>query len=94
MQRLVFEIIGSLALLGIGMFFGTLLVSTVAAKRIKEQEIEATKIRCFHCLRGQVCWDADLTLNEGGCESVVNLCHCNKCGAEIKYIVRKDQGDE
>lgn len=51
---------------------------------------------CFHCGERAVTWDADFNLEDYGYsgEGVINVCHCNACGAEILYIVRFDEDEE
>ena len=48
---------------------------------------------CFHCGCKSVIWDADFTPEEMGYggEGVVNVCHCENCGAIIHYIVLEEE---
>lgn len=50
---------------------------------------------CFHCGQRTVSWDSDFSFEdyriEG--EGIVQVLHCNHCGAEIHYIIRLDEDD-
>ena len=51
---------------------------------------------CFHCLHRGVIWDADFDFEDFGYEGpgIVQMCHCNYCGAEIEYRVYLGDDDE
>ena len=44
---------------------------------------------CFHCLSRSVIWDSDFTFEDFGYEGtgLVQMCHCENCGAEIEYRI-------
>lgn len=44
---------------------------------------------CFHCLSKSVIWDSDFTFEDFGYdgEGLVQICHCENCGAEIEYRI-------
>lgn len=53
---------------------------------------------CFHCLSRSVIWDADFSFEDFGYEGegIVQICHCENCGAEIEYrieIKEEEQDD-
>ena len=50
---------------------------------------------CFHCGHKAVIWDADFSFDDYGLEGegIVQVCHCQHCGAEIHYIIRLDEKD-
>lgn len=45
--------------------------------------------QCFHCLHNTVSWDCDYSFEDFGYEGegIVQICHCNHCGAEIEYRI-------
>ena len=45
--------------------------------------------QCFHCLHNTVSWDCDYNFEDFGYEGegIVQICHCNNCGAEIEYRI-------
>lgn len=45
--------------------------------------------QCFRCGQNTVVWDSDFDFEDFGYEGegVVNLCHCENCGATIEYRV-------
>ena len=48
---------------------------------------------CFHCGSRSVIWDADFSYDDYGLdgEGIVQVCHCENCGAHIEYYI--DCGD-
>jgi len=50
---------------------------------------------CFHCGERKVIWDSDFDTEDIGEEpgGIVHFCHCENCGAEIRYIIRPDEED-
>lgn len=44
---------------------------------------------CFHCLSRSVVWDCDYDFSDFGYEGegIVQICHCENCGAEIEYRI-------
>lgn len=53
-------------------------------------------VTCFHCLRNSVIWDCDYEFSDFGYdgEGVVQILHCENCGAEIEYRIRLDDNKE
>lgn len=51
--------------------------------------------QCFHCAQFSVIWDNDFDFIDLGYEGegVVNMCHCENCGAIIEYRVPMESGD-
>ena len=45
--------------------------------------------QCFHCLENSVVWECDYDFEDFGYEGegIVQICHCNNCGAEIEYRI-------
>lgn len=52
--------------------------------------------QCFHCGANSVSWDADFTFEDYGFEGegIVQICHCNSCGADIWYLISLDEEEE
>ena len=50
---------------------------------------------CFHCGTKSVSWDADFSYEDFGMEGegIVQVCHCNHCGAKIHYMISLDEKD-
>lgn len=48
---------------------------------------------CFHCLHRSVIWQCDYTFDDCGIEGngIVQVLHCENCGADIEYYVPFDQ---
>ena len=48
---------------------------------------------CFHCGARAVIWDCDFDGEDLGYEdvSVVHICHCANCGAEIEYRIPSEE---
>lgn len=53
-------------------------------------------VTCFHCLRNSVIWDCDYEFSDFGYDGkgVVQILHCENCGAEIEYRIRLDDNEE
>ena len=51
--------------------------------------------QCFHCLSMSVIWDSDFTFDDLGYEGygLVEMCHCENCGAEIEYRIPLEKAD-
>ena len=52
---------------------------------------------CFHCGARAVSWQADFSFEDYGLEGdgIVQVCHCNNCGADIEYYIKiSDEGEE
>ena len=55
---------------------------------------------CFHCGARAVIWDCDYMFADFGYEGegLVQMCHCENCGAEIEYRIyigdEKEENDE
>lgn len=51
---------------------------------------------CFHCLSRSVVWDCDYDFEDFGYEGegIVQMCHCENCGAEIEYRVPLNPPEE
>lgn len=49
---------------------------------------------CFHCGAYAVVWDSDFDYADYGREGlgIVQVCHCENCGAYIEYYI--DCGDD
>lgn len=50
---------------------------------------------CFHCGERQVSWDCDYDAKDLGYdqEGIVQMLHCNNCGARITYELLEDEHD-
>lgn len=51
---------------------------------------------CFHCGSRSVIWDCDYDFSDffyDG-EGIVQMCHCENCGAEIEYRIRFGEEEE
>lgn len=48
---------------------------------------------CFHCLNKTLVWDSDENGDECGYEpySIVQHLHCASCGAEVMYLIPKEE---
>ena len=44
---------------------------------------------CFHCCTRSVIWDSDFSFEDFGYdgEGIVQVCHCENCGAQILYLI-------
>lgn len=44
---------------------------------------------CFHCGCRSVVWQCDYSFEDFGYEGegIVQICHCENCGAEIEYRI-------
>ena len=51
---------------------------------------------CFHCGSISVIWDCDYDFSDFGYDGagIVQMCHCENCGAEIEYRISFDEEDE
>ena len=51
---------------------------------------------CFHCGARSVIWDCDYDFEDFGYdgEGIVQMCHCENCGAEIEYRIFISDSDE
>lgn len=54
--------------------------------------------RCFACCVGELCWEGDFMRSELGegdedHDGVVNILHCQNCGAEVRVYHRIDDED-
>ena len=51
---------------------------------------------CFHCLCRSVVWDCDYNFEDFGYEGegIVQVLHCENCGAEIEYRVPMNEDEE
>lgn len=51
---------------------------------------------CFHCLSRSVIWDCDYDFSDFGYEGegIVQICHCENCGAEIEYRISFPASEE
>ena len=51
---------------------------------------------CFHCGCKSVIWDCDYSFEDYGYEGegIVQMCHCENCGAEIEYRISFNKEDE
>lgn len=51
---------------------------------------------CFHCGARSVIWDCDYNFEDFGYdgEGIVQMCHCENCGAEIEYRIFISDPDE
>ena len=51
---------------------------------------------CFHCGARAVIWDCDYDFEDFGYdgEGIVQMCHCENCGAEIEYRIFISDPDE
>lgn len=51
---------------------------------------------CFHCGSRSVIWDCDYDFSDFGYdgEGIVQMCHCENCGAEIEYRIFLSDPDE
>lgn len=53
---------------------------------------------CFHCGARAVIWDCDYTFEDFGYDGdgLVQVLHCENCGAEIVYSIPfdKNEGDD
>lgn len=51
---------------------------------------------CFHCGARSVIWDCDYDFEDFGYdgEGIVQMCHCENCGAEIEYRIFISDPDE
>lgn len=51
---------------------------------------------CFHCGQRAVIWDCDYDFSDFGYEGtgIVQVLHCECCGAEIEYMIRFDSEDD
>ena len=51
---------------------------------------------CFHCLARAVIWDCDYDFSDFGYdgEGIVQIRHCENCGAEIEYRVPYPAAEE
>lgn len=51
---------------------------------------------CFHCGARSVIWDCDYDFADFGYdgEGIVQMCHCENCGAEIEYRIFLSDPDE
>ena len=51
---------------------------------------------CFHCGCRSVIWDCDYDAEDLGYADpgIVQMLHCDNCGAEITYYIATGQSDE
>lgn len=51
---------------------------------------------CFHCGARGVIWDCDYTFEDFGLggEGLVQVCHCENCGAYIEYYLKMDEEED
>ena len=51
---------------------------------------------CFHCGSRSVIWDCDYDFADFGYEGegIVQMCHCENCGAEIEYRIPTGGNDD
>ena len=49
--------------------------------------------QCFHCGAMSVIWDCDYNFSDFDYdgEGIVQMCHCENCGAEIEYRISFDK---
>ena len=49
----------------------------------------------FHCLARAVIWDCDYDAADLGYDlpGIVQVCHCENCGAEITYVILEGDDD-
>ena len=52
--------------------------------------------QCFHCLHETVVWDCDYSFDDFGYDGdgIVQMLHCENCGAEIEYRIPIDNTNE
>lgn len=52
--------------------------------------------QCFHCLHDTLCWDCDYDFSDYGYEGegIVQVLHCNNCGAEVEYRIGFGKNEE
>lgn len=50
---------------------------------------------CFHCGAQAVVWDCDYDFQDFGYEGagIVQMCHCENCGAEIEYRISLEESE-
>lgn len=58
--------------------------------KLKRENTNAPVYQCFHCLANSVSWDCDYDFEDFGYdgEGIVQVCHCNSCGADIEYRIK------
>ena len=51
---------------------------------------------CFHCGQHTVVWDCDYDAEDVGYADpgIVQMCHCETCGAEITYYIPNKAEDD
>ena len=51
---------------------------------------------CFHCGACAVIWDCDYSFEDFGYEGegIVQVCHCENCGAQIEYWIKCKEDDD
>ena len=51
---------------------------------------------CFHCGCRSVVWESDFSFEDYGFEGdgIVQVLHCENCGADIMYMIAEDNDEE
>ena len=51
---------------------------------------------CFHCCTRSLIWDCDYDFEDFGYEGegIVQILHCENCGAEVEYRIYFDNEEE
>lgn len=51
---------------------------------------------CYNCGARSVSWDCDYTFRDAGRdeEGIIQVCHCDNCGAHIENWIKLDEEDK
>ena len=57
---------------------------------------EIIMYECFHCGAQAVIWDCDYDFEDFGYDGagIVQICHCENCGAEIEYRITIEEDED